>query len=170
MGEPRRVGDLEIDQNLDFQRREWRVQRAGWWTIWLVLVLALGGVFGRGPLARATLGGIGNPLRAEYDRFARHGGESDLRLHVAPAAVTDGVARVWLDREWVEGMDVLDIEPRPERVTVAGDQLRYDFRVGSTSQPSVIRFALQPDAMLRRELRAGLVDGPTLAGTQFVYP
>ncbi|HEX3159523.1 MAG TPA: hypothetical protein VHQ45_13460 [Gemmatimonadaceae bacterium] len=170
MGDGRHVGELQIDQDLDFQRREWRVQRLGWWVMGLVLVLALGGAFGRGPLAHATLGTPGGPLRVEYDRLARHGAKSELRLHLGPAAVSDGVARVWLDREWVDGADVEDIQPVPERVIVAGDRLVYEFQVGSATAASVIRFALRPDAMWRRELRVGLTDGPTLAATQFVYP
>ena len=170
MGDVRSAGDLEIDQDLDFQRREWRAQRAGWWAMALVLVLALAGVFGRGPLAHATLESPDGHLRVEYDRLAAVAGEADLRIHVAPAAAPDGLVRVWLDRAWVEGVNVEDIQPTPQRVIVAGDRMYYEFPVGSTRAASVVRFEFRPDAMLRRELRVGLTDGPTLAATQFIYP
>jgi hypothetical protein len=60
---------MEVNADIEFQRRVWRVQRIGWLIIAAVIVAALLGVFGGGPLSRAAVQGDG--LRLEYERFAR---------------------------------------------------------------------------------------------------
>ncbi len=35
-----RVGDLQINQDLDYQRREWTIQRVGWVVIGLIVCAA----------------------------------------------------------------------------------------------------------------------------------
>ncbi len=40
-GSMKRVGDLEIDQDLAFERRQWSVQRVGWGVGALIIVAAL---------------------------------------------------------------------------------------------------------------------------------
>lgn len=50
---PSRQRSLQIREDPAFQHRQWRVQRVGWLTIGLLLVLALAGVFGKGPASHA---------------------------------------------------------------------------------------------------------------------
>ena len=69
MSEHHRVGDLEISQDLTFQRRSWIVQRVGWVMLALLILAALGGLFGPGPLSRARAGPHDGPLWVEYQRF-----------------------------------------------------------------------------------------------------
>src|SRR3712207_4138009 len=51
MSETTRVGDLEVAEDLTFQRREWAAQRVGWVLLALVIAAALAGLLGRGPLS-----------------------------------------------------------------------------------------------------------------------
>lgn len=48
-----RVGDLEVPQDLGFQRRACTFERIGWVAMTLVLLAAIVGVWGEGPLAQA---------------------------------------------------------------------------------------------------------------------
>jgi hypothetical protein len=68
---------MEIETDLEFQRRVWRVPRVGWLIIGAAVVAALLGLFGTGPLSRASTDGGG--LTVEYDRFARR-----EQTHAAP--------------------------------------------------------------------------------------
>ena len=49
-----RVGDLEIDQDLRFQKREWAFERASWVVMALVVLAGLLGLLGRGPMSDQT--------------------------------------------------------------------------------------------------------------------
>ncbi len=49
-----RVGDLDIEQDLDFERRQWHVQRVGWVVFLLILLAAFVGLLGTGRSAMSS--------------------------------------------------------------------------------------------------------------------
>ena len=163
-----RVGDLEVGQDLDFQRREWAVQRLGWAVVALILVAALLGLLGPGPLSRGTA--EEGPLRVGYQRFERKHAPTKLRIAAAPGAAPQGQLRLWLDRRYLAGVEVQQIEPEPDRVEVAGDRVVFTFEVAEPDRPSEVVVPLEHDAWGVKTARVGLVDGPDLAFRQVVYP
>lgn len=64
--EARRIGDLEISQDLEFQKRSWTIQRVGWVVIALLILAGLLGVFGKGIAADATAGEENSRSREYY--------------------------------------------------------------------------------------------------------
>lgn len=164
----KRVGDLEIDQDLDHLRTTWRAQRIGWGVMLLLVIGALAGLLGHGPLAAASV--VTEDVRLDYKRFVRHGAVTALRFEVAPGAFTGNEARLWLDREFVEGYEIRSVTPEPDRVSVGGDSLWFTFAVSDPSRPVRINFALQPNAMWLRTGRVGTQSGAPLHFSQFIYP
>ena len=65
-----RSGDLEIAQDMTFQRRSWAVQRVGWGVVAVTIGAALLGLLGSGPLSRSTAVAPG-AFAVEYERFVR---------------------------------------------------------------------------------------------------
>ncbi len=84
MGGAKREADLEMRQDLEFQRRMWVVQRVGWVMMALAALAALLGLFGgAGASSGATAGSREAPLSIEeYERFLRVGKPAALRVHV----------------------------------------------------------------------------------------
>ena len=80
----KQVGDLEIEQDLGFEERAWRVQRVSWFIMFLVIALALIGLFGTGPLSSARTGSSGDEFSANYERFARHLGNESVVFQIRP--------------------------------------------------------------------------------------
>jgi hypothetical protein len=68
----RRIGDLEIEEYIGFQRRDWAVRHIAWAILALVVLAALLGLFGNGILSKANLGDDEMPLQLEYERFGRY--------------------------------------------------------------------------------------------------
>ena len=58
----KRVGDLELNQDLAFQYREWAVQRGSRWVLAVFVIAAALGAFGGGPLTHARAGAPGSPV------------------------------------------------------------------------------------------------------------
>src|SRR5688572_222979 len=112
MAEKKRGADLEIERDPDFQRRDWTFEKIGRLALLLALVASAAGAFGRGPLAQAALGDT-NDVRVEYDRIARHGARSVVRVELGGAVTRDTVVRVWLDRRYVDNIDIDAINPEP---------------------------------------------------------
>jgi hypothetical protein len=161
---------LEIDQDLAFQHRSWIVQRIGWSVLALMLVAALLGLFGSGPLGRATAGSEGSSLWIEYERFWRQEKPMTLGIHFAPEAVRDGEVRVWLSRAYLEANAVEQVTPPPDRVETGDDRHTYIFTVGTLEQPSAVRFRLSPDTFGVIDGEAGLDNAPELRFAQLVFP
>ncbi len=168
MSSVRRVGDLEVDQDLDFQRRQWRVQRIAWVTMAAIVLVALLGLFGTGPLSDASA--EHGSLRLDYGRFDRKRAPAVLRVDVAAGAAPEGQLRLWLDETYLDGIEIRSIVPEPESAEAGADRTVYVFRVGDASQPATISFEIEHAAFGRKTGRLGLVDGPAVAFSQFVYP
>lgn len=80
MSDAHRVGSLEIHEDLPFQEREWKIQRAAWVFMALVIVLALLGLFSTGPLSSAKEEAADGALTVGYERFIRHDGRTTITI------------------------------------------------------------------------------------------
>ncbi|MDP9363841.1 MAG: hypothetical protein M3Q10_06385 [Chloroflexota bacterium] len=169
MASVERVGDLEVGQDLGFQRREWAVQRVAWVVAALIGVAALLGVLGSsGPFAHglAEEGG----LRVDYLRFERRHAPTELRIEAAPASAQQGQLLLWLDRSYVRSLEIDQIEPEPDQVEAAGERVVFTFLVADPNQPNEIAVPMQHDDWGVKTGRLGLVGGPEVAFRQVVYP
>ncbi|HXW04799.1 MAG TPA: hypothetical protein VD833_06185 [Vicinamibacterales bacterium] len=146
---PERHAPLEIDQDLVFQRREWRVQRVGWWALCLFVVAALAGVFGEGPISRTRAEGTG--LSAEYDRFIRTGRPTRLTASWSPAG---GEASLRLDRAYFDRVRLEQVTPAPLQVEIGASDVRLRFAAGG-ARPFTVVVEIEPlgAARLATELR-----------------
>jgi hypothetical protein len=163
-------GDLELDQDLDFERRSWTVERIAWIIMTLVGLAALAGLLGPGPLSKTTIGEQGGPLRLEYSRFGRFKAPLTLRVHVGPNAGQQGSMRVWLSREYIEGVQIEQVSPQPGQVEAGPEQLTYVFPRSEPQRSTAITFALKTGQIGRQRGCVGLTNGPTLCFRQFIYP
>ncbi|MCC6628605.1 MAG: hypothetical protein IT340_14535 [Chloroflexi bacterium] len=165
-----RIGSLEINQDLDFLRKAWTVQRVGWLMMVLLVVAALAGLLGSGPLSEVTASAAGDQLRIEYQRFARYSASTELHLALGPAAARDGEYRVWLSRALLQHLRIETITPPPERVEIGAGRLTYIFTAGDTAGVTDVTFYVEPGQFGQLRGDVGLPDGPTLALDMFVYP
>jgi hypothetical protein len=136
---PRR-GDLQIGEDVDFLRRAWRVQRVGWALLVLILLAALLGLTGTGPLSQATAGSEGGPVR------------------------------VWFDRQYLHKVEVTGVVPEPESVEVSPDRVTYVFLAAEGGGPVELAFDLKPMRFGSWSGRMGAGDAEPVHLRHFVYP
>ncbi|MET0391129.1 MAG: hypothetical protein ABW321_34475, partial [Polyangiales bacterium] len=110
---------IQLQEHPARERRAEIAQRFGLGAMALVVLVALLGGFGPGPLgvevARTSAG-----LRVEYDHFVRVEAPATLKLHL-PAGSHEFV----LDQRWLERVHVENVTPEPVRVTSIDGGLRY---------------------------------------------
>jgi hypothetical protein len=163
-----RVGDLELAQDLRFQRRDWIAQRVGWVLMALFLLAALAGLIGRGgPLARTQAQSADGGLRVEYDRFAHYEAPTRLRLIVSDRVARGKDVRLWIERAYLANARLQQVMPEPQSVRLAGERVIYVFDAGAGGEVS---FELKPDTFGVLAGRAGLEGGGEVAFRHFVYP
>ena len=161
---------IELEHDPKFQRREWMLQRLGWDLMLAVVIAAMLGVFGRGPFAAASAAVDGGRVRLEYDRLLRHRSPTPITIHLAGGVSSGGAVRVWLSREYVEGMEPQRIVPEPERMESAADGYVYTFRIADPSRRSTIVFDLEPEGYGNVAGRLRVEGGSTLRFAHFVFP
>lgn len=171
-----RVGDLEIDQDLEHERRAASVRRVGWVLMVLAVLAGLAGLFGQsGPLNRARAGESG-PLVLEHERFARLQTETTVTAHLRPPAGARE-ARLWVERSYIDDMQVDAIVPEPDRIESGADRLVLVFALAAAAgSPGAGRGDLQVDFHLQPQRfgpvrgRVGGEGGAEVELRQFVYP
>jgi hypothetical protein len=141
-----RIGGLEIDQDLEFQRKAWVAQRVGWALMALFVIAAAVGLLGSGPLshARAAVPGV---MTVEYERFALFETSETLRVRLDPAATAGEVVRLSLNREFLDSAKMGTVLPPPARVESAAGRLIYVFAVGEPRAPLVVTFTFEPQGI-----------------------
>ncbi|HEY8504224.1 MAG TPA: hypothetical protein VIL46_06545, partial [Gemmataceae bacterium] len=170
MPEVPRVGDLQIDQDLAQQGVEWTVQRVAWYAMLLVLLLALIGLLGNGPLSTAVAEAPDGSLRAEFNRFVHYLTPETLRFDVAAGAARDGELRLWLDLQYLRGVQIRGVTPQPLRVEAGPDRHTYVFRAPDAQRPTTVLFHLEAERRWSLSGGAGVEGKEPLRFDQVVYP
>jgi|SRR5687768_10094304 hypothetical protein len=162
---------VDIPEDPEFHRREWRLQRIGWAVLALVAAAALLGAFGRGPLAHAEAMSAEGTVHVSYERIARMHSPVRLEFTIAPGlAGADGRVRLWLDRRYAEQLEITGIQPEPAEVSVTPALLVYHFAVSDGGRPVRVTFAVEHDRAGLVRAGAGVLPQGTVQLGQFVFP
>lgn len=166
---PKRAGDLEIEEDIHFQEGEWRAERVGWVIIAAVILLALLGLFGSGPLSSASANGP-QGYQVDYSRFVRMMSPTEIRIALPAEAASEGEARFWIDREYLDRFEVENIVPEPQEEEIGADRITYTILVSAQEVPANIRLELSPKTSGFFRGRAGWGEANSLTFSQFIYP
>jgi hypothetical protein len=132
--------DLTLEQDLSFERREWRLARVAYLVLLAVMAGIAAGAFGRGPLSHGHAGTAGSALWADYERIVRFSDRPQLVVHARPEA--DGTLRLLLDASLIDAFTVVDVQPPARASRARGDGVEYEF-AGEVGVASRIRFVLE---------------------------
>jgi hypothetical protein len=167
--------ELEVEQDLDFQRRDWAFERAGWLFMLLVVLAAALGTFGGGPLSGRTAVTPDSSTRVEYQRFERQGAPSSLTIHARRLTANDSSVVVWLANEFVAGVRITEIVPQPTKESSSRERTYYEVALATEADAAEVTVHFTPERAGVRRLDigsggAGGGAGQALRLSQFVYP
>lgn len=165
-----RVGDLEINENLAFQRREWTVERIGWLSLGVVILLAVAGLFGHGPISWTSASTDDGSLKVDFERFGRRGGTQDLVITAASSAADSGQWQIDMSLAYSKTMDVDSITPQPESVESVAGGIRYTFTQPEPGVDLEATFSVTPDGIANTSGEIGLAEGPSVRISHFLFP
>lgn len=150
---------IDLDEDLDFQRREWLAQRIGLGLLALFVISAALGFTGiGGPMSHAEAGERGGPIHLEYERFVRRGAKASMKLHLH--SDPPGFIQFWVSAPYLEKVMVDGIDPVPQPVTVERDRHVYTIRAGSPDVTVTVEVEHQTFGRLEGEV--GIVGGPSV--------
>jgi hypothetical protein len=153
---------LEIDEDLEFQTKEWRFQRIGVVLVSVFVFAALVGFTGMGGfMSRGEAGERGGPLHVEYERFVRRGAFSTVKLHLrgAPRDV-----RFWVADRYFEHVRIDSVAPTPALVSVEAG--RHVYLIRAESPDVTVTVEIEHQGVGTPDAEVGLVGGPSVQFSQ----
>jgi len=152
-----------IKEDMDFQRRSWTVERTGWLILGVIMVAALVGLFGYGPVSKAHLNG--NDLKLSYERFQR---STKLATYVFRlGGGSAGERQLTLGPRFQTGYEITSIQPQPLQSTAGPDGLTLKFGATGDNQTVVIWAHPRAYGLVRISVASGNERHPIWS---FVYP
>jgi hypothetical protein len=161
---------IQINENRDHQRREWRIERIGWLVMAALLAAGLLGLLGYGPLSRARAGEAGT-LSLEYDRLQRSSAPTEYRFDAAPSLARDGELRLRFDDTLLDEVEMQSIVPEPREVRSGPGYTEFVFAMDRTEGPSAhIQFQFEPATFGHVRGRVTADGAAPLVIDQIIYP
>ena len=161
---------LEIDEDIEFQRRAWKVQKIAFWVLVALLAAAVLGFFGPGLISyREAQDGEGQ-LKAKYHRWLRFGSPGTLQFEIKGGSTSEGKAQIWIERRYIESLQIESIVPEPESVKTGEDRFVYEFSLEDSQRSAGIFFHFVPRESGSLNGRAALGNNLPLEISQVVYP
>lgn len=159
---------LIAGQDPAWQSRMWMVERIGWGAMLLVLICASVGIFGHGPFSKAVVEQAS--LRLEYDRIGRYRVPITLRFVLPPAVNKQDHLTLWLPNKYLRHMEIVGIQPQPERMDLSSDGLRFTFTAEGEPSTGMITFHLRPDTVGTIAGAIAFNDNQSMTFQHFIHP
>ncbi len=160
--------EIEIGENLDFQRKWWRFENVVWVVFTLIIVLDLAGLFGRGPIAKAERRSTDGTIDVKYERIERTDSPSILSIQFGPSAIQDGKIRLYISESLVKGLGTQRVVPAPLETLVGNGGLTYTFP--ASGLPASVDLALEPAGPGLYDFTIGVVNAAPIHAKVFVVP
>ncbi len=160
---------LDVEEDMAFQRRNWRVERIGWAGMTLVLVAAALGLFAEGPLSWTTARDAAGTFVVEYARIHRQTAPTTMKMKVAAQAVAAEGVTIEIDEAFADAFRITEIQPQPVQSMTTADGMRFRFEAAPNA-PATIYVHLSPEKVGFVRPRLGLAGRDRIALPTFTYP
>jgi hypothetical protein len=158
----RKYGNLEIEEDLAFQQRTWKVERAGWVLMALIALASIVGLIDEGPLSRTSKGDAGS-LQVRYERFLHLDSPTQVRV-ILPV---NGPFSLQLPVRYLENMEISHIVPEPVNVASSSDQVIYSFAARRGTADVLFNLKTRKAGSMKGFIQAA---GRRVDFAHFVYP
>ena len=131
---------VAVGENLSFQRKWWRFERAVWVFFGLIILADVAGAFGRGPIAKAQR--QNDSLTLHYERIERTTTPSTMSFRFAPSAIQNGHVHLFVSQSIIKQLGAQRISPQPEQSILSDGGITYTFPATSTN--ALVEISLEP--------------------------
>lgn len=115
-------GALQIEENMPFQERTWKIERVAWVLMALIILASVLGLISEGPIGKTRLGDPSS-LQIELHRFIHI--DTPTRIHIR--LVADGPYSVQFPYSYLSRAQVAKVVPEPDRVESSDGVVTYFF-------------------------------------------
>lgn len=113
---------LELEDDIGLHKKGWLIQAIGWSIFFIILLLAVAGLFGTGPLSYTTISQ--NSDQIEYERFLRFESESEMVIRLNGLSDT---VHIKVPTAYDDYIDIVRITPLPFKNEIIAGNTVYSF-------------------------------------------
>jgi hypothetical protein len=161
--------DLEQPENQRASSREWWTERIGWIAISIILIAALLGAFGPGPLSHREATSDDGRLTVDYYRVQRYSAPAELRIRFEPDATAELVDLAF-SQSFVDEIKLESITPSPTAVSLQGKRVVYSFRVADLGEHGHVVYRFEHESFGPLTGTVVLLPGSEVPLSQFICP
>ena len=164
--------ELEVGYDEAFEKKWRRIELSSHGLMLLIVLAALAGLFGQGPLSHRTHQTPDGRLAVDFEPLARFGTTTQVTLHLSssdPADSAPNPVRVFVSSALIEPLGLQQVIPEPVSTEPAGGGVIYTFNILSGKDSGLVRFQLMPSTIgpIRVDAHQG---DESLSWTQVVLP
>ncbi|SIQ89089.1 hypothetical protein [Pontibacter lucknowensis] len=162
-------GELDIDEDIQLESTNWKVQRVAWVVMSIFVLAALLGFTGDGGIGNLQslkAGDSAEGLEVEYERFIRRSAPAEIKVKLH-ASTSDSLTDLHLSKDFYEQLKIDKVVPEPAEVYTTVQGITYRF--ATARQPFSVTFYLTPKGMGSLPLHFSTAE-KQVAITQFIHP
>lgn len=157
-----------VEENMRWQRREWRIQQLGYALLLAIVVGGACGLFSKGFLSDRTRVSPQGSLEVKYERFARQ--QSDMAMTIRLHALRDRLYSITLSGDGVDNFQLQSIQPQPLRAESSEHSLTLWYKTQNINRGASIWLGGQPQSPGKYAFTVSDSSGAQVDFTQWVYP
>jgi hypothetical protein len=161
---------LEVEQDLRYQKWEWRLQRVGWVLIALFVLAAALGFVAEGPLTKKKAAAQDGSLQVEYGAVLHYHNPSELRLFVAKDAAPGNELHIQVSVDYLDDIQIKTITPEPLRVEAGSDSHTFIFAQTRPGAATALVFHIEPNRIGRIAGQVQVAGKEAVTLSHFVWP
>ncbi len=160
---------LETADDLSHQELSWKLQSVGQALCLLLVLGAIAGLLGGGPLSAGSVQSADGLARVEYPRIVRAHTPFSLKIAFSSEAAVNGQLRLTIPNTALEWFHVSEISPEPTETRLAGSHLQLTF-LADAAPANTIRIYGEAEKAGKRSIHLIAGDGGEVTLTQFIFP
>ena len=159
--------EYPVREDMAYQVKVWRFERWGWYILVILVLLALLGLFSRGPLSSREDHGIDGKIRVQYEMFHRNGTSTPMKLSVL--GPPDATVELELSGELLDGFTIETLQPEPIRASSAGEGMKLWLQTDAQGR-ATLYLTLRGDGLGLFHSRIASPGAAPVNLNQFIFP
>lgn len=157
-----------VQENMSWQRLEWRIQRIGAVLLMIIVLAGACGLFSKGFLSNRTLTSDDGRLQVEYQRFGLF--DSDMSMVIRELRTGNGPLVITLSSEAMDNFQIQTLQPQPLRAVSTHHQMTISWPRDSVENGASVWIGLQPQKPGYYPITISTSEGSRVQFSQWIYP
>jgi len=159
--------DYPVREDMAYQVKVWRFERWGWYILVVLVLLALLGLFSRGPLSTREDRGSDGKVRVQYEKFHRNGSSNPMKVSVI--GTPNATIELELAGELLEGFSIESMQPEPLHAVSAAQGMKLWLQADPQGRASLY-LTLRGDGLGLFRSRIASPGATPVNLDQFIFP